>query len=246
MVLAKIVSQLDPATLAMMENNIARSSYHRHLSIEVQIGGLSVVALLALLLLVNVNFVDGLSSTPTKPSSHGHHDVIIIGGSFAGLSTSLTLGRSNDDVLIIDSNMPCNIDQPLSYNLLTQDGIPPSQLLEQAKSDVMKYPTISWMDGYVTNIQNKMDDDDGSSSSSSSMQTTLFQVQVNVNDSIVDESIKEESSDTNKVQHQQQEVAQTYTCNKLVLATGVRDVLPDHIPGLRDCWGKSLLHCPYW
>lgn len=31
---------------------------------------------------------------------------------------------------------------------------------------------------------------------------------------------------------------------KLVFATGVRDVLPD-IKGLAECWGISVLHCPY-
>src|SRR5918993_2620551 len=31
---------------------------------------------------------------------------------------------------------------------------------------------------------------------------------------------------------------------RLVLATGVVDELPD-IPGLRERWGKSVLHCPY-
>jgi thioredoxin reductase len=31
---------------------------------------------------------------------------------------------------------------------------------------------------------------------------------------------------------------------KLLLATGVADTLPD-IPGLRERWGKTVLHCPY-
>ncbi|MCQ4164994.1 NAD(P)/FAD-dependent oxidoreductase [Tahibacter harae] len=31
---------------------------------------------------------------------------------------------------------------------------------------------------------------------------------------------------------------------KLLLASGVTDTLPD-IPGLAECWGASVLHCPY-
>jgi thioredoxin reductase len=31
---------------------------------------------------------------------------------------------------------------------------------------------------------------------------------------------------------------------KLVLAFGLRDILP-HIPGLAERWGRSVLHCPY-
>ncbi len=31
---------------------------------------------------------------------------------------------------------------------------------------------------------------------------------------------------------------------RILMATGVRDVLPD-IPGVRERWGRDLLHCPY-
>ncbi|HEY5853424.1 MAG TPA: NAD(P)/FAD-dependent oxidoreductase [Aldersonia sp.] len=35
-----------------------------------------------------------------------------------------------------------------------------------------------------------------------------------------------------------------FHARRLVVATGVRDILPD-IPGLRDRWGRDVLHCPY-
>jgi thioredoxin reductase len=35
-----------------------------------------------------------------------------------------------------------------------------------------------------------------------------------------------------------------FTAKKLVFAAGIKDRLPD-IPGLRECWGISALHCPY-
>ena len=35
-----------------------------------------------------------------------------------------------------------------------------------------------------------------------------------------------------------------YECKMIVLATGIRDLLPP-IPGLAECWGISVLHCPY-
>lgn len=37
---------------------------------------------------------------------------------------------------------------------------------------------------------------------------------------------------------------QQYKSKKLVLATGWKDEMPD-IPGFADCWGISILHCPY-
>ena len=36
----------------------------------------------------------------------------------------------------------------------------------------------------------------------------------------------------------------TFTSKKLIFATGVLDIMPD-IPGFEDCWGKSVIHCPY-
>jgi len=35
-----------------------------------------------------------------------------------------------------------------------------------------------------------------------------------------------------------------FAARRIILATGVEDVLPD-IPGAREAWGRFLLHCPY-
>lgn len=35
-----------------------------------------------------------------------------------------------------------------------------------------------------------------------------------------------------------------FTGKKLVFATGIKDIIPG-IPGFRECWGISVLHCPY-
>lgn len=37
---------------------------------------------------------------------------------------------------------------------------------------------------------------------------------------------------------------ETFTAKKLIFATGIKDLLPE-IKGLAECWGKSVLHCPY-
>jgi thioredoxin reductase len=36
----------------------------------------------------------------------------------------------------------------------------------------------------------------------------------------------------------------TFLAKKLIFATGLKDILPG-IPGLDECWGISVLHCPY-
>ena len=38
--------------------------------------------------------------------------------------------------------------------------------------------------------------------------------------------------------------AGVFHAERLILATGQRDILPD-VPGLAECWGKSVVHCPY-
>ena len=60
-----------------------------------------------------------------KMKDNKSFDVIIIGGSYAGLSAGMTLGRAIKNVLIIDSGKPCNIQTPYSHNFLTQDGKTP-------------------------------------------------------------------------------------------------------------------------
>ena len=35
-----------------------------------------------------------------------------------------------------------------------------------------------------------------------------------------------------------------FSGKKLIFATGVHDLLPD-IDGFKECWGKSVIHCPY-
>lgn len=83
-------------------------------------------------------------------TDHNNFDVIIIGGSYAGLSAALALGRSLRKVLIIDSGKPCNIQTPHSQNFLTQDGKAPSEIARLAIADVEKYDTVKFYKGLAT------------------------------------------------------------------------------------------------
>lgn len=74
-------------------------------------------------------------------------DVIIIGGSYAGLSAALALGRALRHVLIIDSGSPCNQQTPHSHNFITQDGEKPIDISAKAKADVLKYETVIFFNG---------------------------------------------------------------------------------------------------
>ncbi|MBW7676704.1 NAD(P)/FAD-dependent oxidoreductase [Chryseobacterium chendengshani] len=81
-------------------------------------------------------------------------DVIIIGGSYAGLSAAMSLGRSLRKTLVIDSGKPCNIQTPHSHNFLTQDGSSPSEISTLAKNQVREYETIKFYNGKAVSAQN--------------------------------------------------------------------------------------------
>ena len=77
-------------------------------------------------------------------------DVIIIGGSYAGLAAAMALGRALRRVLVIDSGKPCNRQTPHSHNFLTHDGRPPKEIAMLAKEQVAKYNTVQFLDGLAT------------------------------------------------------------------------------------------------
>ena len=131
------------------------------------------------------------------------YDVIIVGGSSAGLSAALTLGRSRRKVLIFDDAQPCNRFSKASHGFLTRDGIGPGELLEIAREQLTPYTSVEFRAETVVDITPEADG---------------FSVQTNS--------------------------GSPYSARKLLLATGIKDVLPA-IKGLDDFWGRSVFHCPY-
>jgi len=77
-------------------------------------------------------------------SDSNQYEVIVVGGSYAGLSAAMALGRSLRDVLVIDSGLPCNRQTPHSHNFLTQDGEKPHVIAEKAKAQVLHYDTVGF------------------------------------------------------------------------------------------------------
>ncbi|MFT3677634.1 MAG: NAD(P)/FAD-dependent oxidoreductase [Chitinophagaceae bacterium] len=77
------------------------------------------------------------------------YDVIIVGGSYAGLAAAMALGRALKQVLVIDSGLPCNRQTPFSHNFLTQDGKPPLEIMQAARLQVSAYDTIGFLSDTV-------------------------------------------------------------------------------------------------
>ena len=70
------------------------------------------------------------------------HDVIIVGGSFAGLSAAMQLARARRRVLVIDAGRPRNRFARTSHGFLGQDGRTPAEILETARAQLSRYPTF--------------------------------------------------------------------------------------------------------
>jgi len=131
------------------------------------------------------------------------YDVIIIGGSYAGLSAAMSLGRALRNVLIIDSGKRCNSQTPHAHNLITHDGDTPADIAAKAKEQVLKYDTVSFVEGTAV---------------SGSKTENGFQVET--------------------------AAGELFSAAKIVIATGLTDLMPE-INGFSECWGISILHCPY-
>lgn len=130
-------------------------------------------------------------------------DVIIVGGSYAGLSAAMALGRALRKVMVIDGGKPANRFTPHSHNFITHDGRKPDEIAEMARKQVDEYVSVKRINGFVNSVEK-----------------------------VSNEFVVHLSS------------GQTFTSKKIIFATGIIDQMPD-ISGFADCWGKSVLHCPY-
>jgi thioredoxin reductase len=66
-------------------------------------------------------------------------DVIVIGGSAAGLSAALVLARARRSVLVIDAGMPRNAPAEHMHGFLSRDGMPPRELIAIGREEVERY-----------------------------------------------------------------------------------------------------------
>jgi thioredoxin reductase len=130
-------------------------------------------------------------------------DVIIVGGSYAGLSAAMSLGRALRSVLIIDGGSPCNRQTPHSHNFITQDGEKPNVIAEKAKKEVLKYDTVKFLTDLAVN-----------------------------------------GTKTDKGFEILTQSGKIFSTKKLVFATGLKDTMPN-IEGFSECWGITVIHCPY-
>lgn len=130
-------------------------------------------------------------------------DVIIIGGSFAGLTAASHLARARRRITILDTGAPRNRFAAAAHNVLGFDGASPIEIREKALANVLAYPTARHVEAEATGIGGVRDD---------------FVIRT------LDGGV--------------------LNARRVLLAYGVRDIFPD-ISGFAECWGRTVIHCPY-
>ena len=130
-------------------------------------------------------------------------DVIIIGGSFAGLSAAMQLARGQRKVTVIDAGEPRNRFSDQSHGFFGLDGVSPFAIQQETYRQLLKYPTANIVKIKAVAVEKH---------------TEGFSV------TLEDKAI--------------------LRSKKLILATGLKDEIPD-IPGLKERWGTTVIHCPY-
>jgi len=75
------------------------------------------------------------------------YDVIIVGGSYAGMSAGLQLARARRKVLVVDAGERRNRFASHSHGFLGQDGREPGAIAAEARAQLELYQTVSWVEG---------------------------------------------------------------------------------------------------
>jgi len=85
-----------------------------------------------------------------SPTAAARYDVVVVGGSFAGLAAAMQLARARRRVLVVDAGHPRNRFAHASHGFLGQDGRAPSEILDTARAEVLAYPTVAFLRGEAT------------------------------------------------------------------------------------------------
>jgi thioredoxin reductase len=85
------------------------------------------------------------------------HDLIIVGGSYAGMAAALQLLQARRSVLIIDAGRRRNRFADHSRGFLGQDGRDPAAIAADARRQLEAYSTLSWIEGTAETASGEKD-----------------------------------------------------------------------------------------
>lgn len=179
--------------------------------------------------------------TSTTSNGSAPSDVLVIGGGVAGLSAALALGRARRSVTVVDAGRPRNAPAPHSHGYLTRDGASPLDLVGFGRAEVRGYGG-EVVEGTVVSVSRQGGASRGSGTSGESRPSR---------DSGADREGREGPRGGSGGEGPHGDVFRAELADgtfrygrRLLVTTGLVDELPD-VPGLRERWGRDVVHCPY-
>jgi thioredoxin reductase len=84
-------------------------------------------------------------------------DVVIVGGSVAGLSAALLLARCRREVIVCDEGLPRNRFSHQMHGFLSREGIPPSEFLQISRDQIAEFPNVRFHRDRIISIRGEGD-----------------------------------------------------------------------------------------
>lgn len=150
-------------------------------------------------------------------------EVIVVGGGPAGLSAALILARANRRVLVFDSGPKRNEASERQHAVLGADGENQRDFISRARQQVLAYPTAEFHCSAVVEINIEATRTEGTGN------TRLKQ-----NEKILETRKFDVTTEADR----------RWRSQKLILATGVKDDIPD-VQGFQEYWGQGVWVCLY-
>lgn len=147
-------------------------------------------------------------------------EIVVVGGSVAGLQAALVLGRSRRGVTVVDVGEARNARAHEVHNLAGQEGISPGELLSRARSDAQRYG-VRIVPGKVT----------GARVTDGGRWLVDIDADIEANSDVETDAGARTGADV-------------LSARALVLATGIVEDLPA-VDGMAELWGGDVVSCPY-
>ncbi|AVZ38558.1 MULTISPECIES: NAD(P)/FAD-dependent oxidoreductase [unclassified Dietzia] len=140
-------------------------------------------------------------------------DALIVGGGPAGLSAATWLGRYRRSTLLVDAGGQRNLSAERIHGILGTGPATPDEFYADAHEGLRRYPTVRRLDGLVSELTRESDD------------------------RFVARIAPATTSDDGDG------APMSVTATRVILATGVRDRLPE-LDGIDRHYGVDVHHCP--
>ncbi|QHC26905.1 NAD(P)/FAD-dependent oxidoreductase [Streptomyces sp. GS7] len=161
----------------------------------------------------------------------GVTDVVVVGAGAAGLNAALVLARARRSVAVVDAGAPRNAPAAHMHGFLSRDGMPPAALLEVGREELAWYG-VQLINGQVDHVEDHGRAARAGDQGRGGGRGTSGQGMGDRPEGLVPGFTVHLAG------------GPALRARRVLVATGLRDELPG-IPGVRERWGRDLLHCPY-